>query len=140
MPFLMIVSAVSCEEKPEDNPHFSVRATFVNESSHIVAVDFDRGTSSWYLMDDFSLKPGETCKYHYEGMGVVVPFATVTFDEKVSIVHRVDDFSEGLRNMCHGEGPWWEYYEKPKYTFNYTYRFTDADYEFALKAGSKIEE
>jgi len=107
---------------------------FVNESSHIVSAKMENTPDTWCKIYDFTLKPGEICEFSYEGLGVLLEKAVVTFDNDVTIVHdHRQSKVEGFRNMCFSYESWWEkQYEGPRENIGYyTYRFLDSDYEYA---------
>jgi len=103
-------------------------------------VAFD-GIAPWCKIDDFALYPNDKLTFSYEGLGLDIFKATVSYDSKITIVHEKQGASvtEGLRNICYPESQWWEkkYDNSIGYKAYYTYTFEDSDYEFAVN--HKIE-
>lgn len=136
----LAVLAVSCN-KNSGEPALQTNVAFINESHHVISVDMDITPGSWCKIDDFVIHPGEKREFKYEGLGVLIEKATIRFDNEVTIVHELNQsmVSEKFRNICKLDSPWWEHhYEGPEGNrAYYTYRFTDDDYEFAVKAVKK---
>lgn len=129
---------VSCDQHT-DEPALHTHVSFINESQHTVSVVFN-GIASWCTIDDFELKPEEKIEYDYEGLGIEIFEATVTFDENVLIVHKLNDnsHSDVFRNICETHSSSWEYehYEKAGNHACFTYRFLDSDYYYAANLNS----
>jgi|GEM_PF-4594544 lipoprotein len=129
-----VVSAISCNTTPTE-PALHTNVVFINESQHFISVDVDITPGSWCKIDDFVINPEERKEFNYEGHGVLIEKATILFDNKVTIVHELNQstVSEEFRNICKIDFPWWEYKaEGPENNrVYYTYRFTDEDYQFA---------
>lgn len=125
------VFVCSCNEQTSEYCTMS-HVTFVNNSTHIISVAFDE--SGTRKIEDFTLKPNEMVRFSYEPLGLIIDKATVTFDGRISIIHRIRDElrQDGFRNMCHTGQLWWakSSYRYEKY---YTYRFNDDNY--AVKMG-----
>ncbi len=108
--------------------------SFINESNHFVNVSIDE-IADMYKIDSFKLSPGEKYESSLGTRGFIIDRAIVTFDNDVEIVHELnqDPIPEGFRNICKNDPSWWEFEEEGKCgeIAHYTFRFTDADYEFA---------
>ena len=126
--------ACSCNEQ-KGEPDTTSYVTFLNNSSHEVSVTFE-GIAQWCKIDDFTLLPNDKLTFYYEGIGLDIYKATVTYDSIVSIVHEKSDESlpEGFRNICYLDTQWWERADDNSigYKYYYTYVFYDNDYEFAV--------
>lgn len=131
---IICLSFYSCK-KQHGEPDTITYVTFVNNSSHSVSVAFD-GIAPWCDIDNFALYPNDKLTFSYEGLGLDIFKATVSFDSKIAIVHEKQDASntEGLRNICYSESHWWEkkYDNSIGYKAYYSYSFEDSDYDFAV--------
>ena len=134
---IAIICCMTCSCNDRCNrlePVLYAYVSFINESNHFVSVSIDE-IADMYKIDSFKLSPGEKYESSFGSRGFIIDRAIVTFDNDVEIVHELnqDPIPEGFRNICKNDPSWWEFEEEGQCgeKAHYTFRFTDADYEFA---------
>lgn len=134
---ILLMPVTSCWQGGEPALHTYV--TFINESRHIISVDIENTAGSWCKIDDFILEPGNQCEFDYEELGILIEKAIVKYDNEVTILHELNSDIEQneFRNICKYDSPWWEVrHEGKEHSIAYcTFRFTDADYDYASRYG-----
>ena len=134
--FALSISLLFCSCNDQQvEPDATIHVTFVNNSSHTISVTFD-GIASWCKIENFTIIPNDKVTFSYDGHAIGIFKATVTYDNKISIIHEIGEasISEGLRNICCHESHWWEktYDNNVGNKAYYTYIFNDEDYSFAV--------
>ena len=101
----------------------------------MVSVAFE-GAAPWCKVEDFSIESYEKVSFSYEGLGIDLFKAVVTYDNKTSIVHARSEepIAEGFRNICYTDSTWWErlFEQNAGYKAYYSFTFEESDYTFAL--------
>lgn len=107
-----------------------VIAEFVNESSHTVSVTLNDHPS--WCKDTFTILPGESQKFNLGEQSIIISKATIVYDD-IAIVHEINMSSEGFKNICDIRN-WTLLTERDKSLGeieNYTFSFTESDFEYA---------
>lgn len=132
--FIAYLCLCSCDGRKIE-PDTITYVTFANNSGHKVSVAFE-GAAPWCKVEDFSIESYEKVSFSYEGLGIDLFKAVVTYDNKTSIVHARSEepIAEGFRNICYTDSTWWErlFEQNAGYKAYYTFTFEESDYTFAL--------
>ena len=137
--FFIPLIMISCNREVYIDYDFTECIIFENKSSHTITIKRAEQTnyphSENYLPESITIVPDKSYKVYVGAINMCIDFATAAFDNKVVIDYNTaPDNAYNIRSsVC--------YFQQTvdKYNFYFIYSFMDADYEHALKYGTKLE-
>ncbi len=135
---LFVVFTMASCRKPHTDVWPAMYMVFVNNSSHnleIIREDFNSYLDN-VLPKNIILAPNEDIELDTRTAYVYNHFSTIIFDGYIRI--KLSKELSSPHNIMFRENYTEEHLLKT-HTWYYTYTFTDADYQFALENGTKLE-